>query len=422
MTFDLLIQGGRVIDPAGSRDAVLDVAISRGRIAAVADQIPASGARAVVDAAGLLVLPGLIDLHSHVFPDFTYWGIDPDLIAHDSGVTTWVDAGSAGALTLRGFRRQVVQRARARIKAFVNISSIGLIAPEYELCQPAYLDANLLRRALAGNLDFVVGIKVRMASPTVGTTGLLPLRRALEAASEHGLPIMVHIADAPPQIGEVLALMRPGDIVTHCCTGGTMKLVGSDGAPLDVARDALNRGIIFDVGHGAGSLNFASADGLLSAGIMPHVISTDLHQMSLHVDSLVSSDAVESPVIQFVAGADDRFDLPLCMSKFLALGAPLTDVVAAATSRPAAVLGLSDQIGSLRAGARADLGLFRLVDGSVSFTDVSGNVRTGNQRLVNVQTLIDGCRLTSPGMADEAPWVERVSSASSRGSSASSRG
>ena len=137
-----------------------------------------------------------------------------------------------------------------------------------------------------------------------------------------------------------------------------------------------DRGIILDVGHGAGSLNFASAAGLLSAGIMPHVISTDLHQMSLHVGSLVSSDAVESPVIRLREDTDDRLDLPLCMSKFLALGVPLTEVVAAATSHPAAAVGLSGQTGSLRAGAAADIGLFRLVDGPVSFADVSGDVRT----------------------------------------------
>jgi dihydroorotase len=408
MTFDLLIQGGRVIDPAASTDAVLDVAISRGRIASVDSQIPAASARQVVDASSLLVLPGLIDLHTHVFHDFTYWGVDPDLMAHDSGVTTWVDAGSAGAASLRAFRKHVVRRAGVRIKAFINISSIGLVGPEYELSEPSYLDVEMLRRAIAGNLDFLVGIKVRMASPTVGNTGLLALHRALEAADEVGLPIMVHISDAPPEIDEVLALLRPGDVVTHCCTGGSMKLVGSDGVPLKAAREALDRGVLLDVGHGAGSLNFASAGGMLAGGIMPHTISTDIHQMSRHVDSLLSSDAVDSPIIQFVAGTDDRLDLPQCMSKFLALGVPLTEVIAATTSHAAAFLGLGDEIGCLRPGSRADVGLFRLVVGPVSFTDVSGNVRTGNQRLVNVQTFADGCLLQSPGGADSAPWVERV--------------
>jgi dihydroorotase len=415
MTYDLLIQGGRVIDPAESRDATGDVAISKGRVASVADHIPAASAVRVIDATGLLVLPGLIDLHTHVFHDFGYWGVDPDLIAPSTGVTTWVDAGSAGALTLRGFRRQVVRRTEVRIKAFVNISSIGLVAPDFELSQPSYLDVDLLGRALAGNLDFVVGIKARMASPTVGSTGLLALHRALEVGAEHELPIMVHIADAPPEIGDVLALLRPGDIVTHCCTGGSMKLIDAAGAPLDSARAALDRGIILDVGHGAGSLNFASAAGLLAAGIMPHVISTDLHQMSLHVGSLVSSDAVESPVIQLREGTDDRLDLPLCMSKFLALGVPLADVIAAATSHPAAALGLGDQLGSLQTGVPADLGLFRLVDGPVSFTDVYGNVCTGNQRLVNVATFIDGRRLADPGSADMAPWVERIPSSAPAG-------
>jgi dihydroorotase len=415
MMFDLLIQGGRVIDPGGSRDAVLDVAIAGGQIASVAEGIPAASAAQVLDAAGLLVLPGLVDLHTHVFHDFGYWGVDPDLIAPGSGVTTWVDAGSAGALTLRAFRRHVVRRAAARIKAFVNISSIGLVAPDFELSQPSYLDVDLLRRSLPGNLDFVAGIKARMASPTVGTTGLLALRRALQAAEEHDLPVMVHIADAPPEVSDVLDLLRPGDIVTHCCTGGSMRLVDAAGAPLAAARAAYDRGVILDVGHGAGSLNFASAAAMLAAGLTPHVLSTDLHQMSLHVNALVSSDAVESPVIQVREGAHDRFDLPLCMSKFLALGVPLADVVAATTSHPAAALGLSGEIGSLRVGAPADLALFRLVEGPVSFTDVSGNVRTGKQRLVNVATFIDGSRLPDPGSADAAPWVERIPTEDSDG-------
>jgi dihydroorotase len=413
MMFDLLIRGGRVIDPAASTDAKLDVAISRGRIASVASDIPARSAREVVDAAGLLVLPGLIDLHTHVFHDFTYWGVDPDLMAHSSGVTTWVDAGSAGAASLRAFRKHIVRSAGVRIKAFINISLLGLVGPEYELSEPSYLDVELLRRAVAGNLDFLVGIKVRMASPTVGNTGLLALRRALEAADETGLPIMVHISDAPPEIGEVLTLLRPGDVVTHCCTGGSMKLVDSDGVPLKAAREALDRGVLLDVGHGAGSLNFASADAMLAAGIMPHTLSTDIHQMSRRVNSLVSSDAVDSPIVQYTA--DDPFDLPQCMSKFLALGVPLAEVIAATTSHAAAFLGMSGEIGCLTPGARADIGLFQLIDGEVSFTDVSGNVRVGSQRLVNVRTFADGCLLQNPGGADNAPWVERVAPGVSHG-------
>lgn len=415
MTFELLIRGGRVIDPAAATDAVLDVAISRGRIASVDSRIPAESARQVVDAAGLLVLPGLIDLHTHVFHDFTYWGVDPDLMAHDSGVTTWVDAGSAGAASLRAFRKHIVRSAEVRIKAFINISSIGLVGPEYELSEPSYLDPELLRRSLPGNLDFIVGIKVRMASPTVGRTGLLALHRALGVAEETGLPIMVHISDAPPEISDVLALLRQGDVITHCCTGGSMRLVDAQGKPVTAAVEALDRGVLLDVGHGAGSLNFASAEAMLAAGMMPHTISTDIHQMSRHVDSLISSDAVDSPIIQFRAGTDDRLDLPQCMSKFLALGMSLREVVAATTSRAAEFLGMAGEIGTLRPGARADVGLFRLVEAPLTFVDVSGNVRTGNQRLMNVQTIADGNRLQDPGGADSAPWVERVTTEVSHG-------
>ncbi len=181
-------------------------------------QIPADTALKVVDASGLLVFPGLIDLHTHVFHKCTYWGVDPDTMAYDSGVTTWVDAGSAGAMNLQGLREFVAKRAEVRIRAFVNVSLIGLIAPDFELRLPEYLDADLLARAVRDSAEIVVGIKVRMSSPTVGPDALLGLRVAREVADRYGLPIMVHVSDAPPQIAEVLALLRGGhrDPLLHC--------------------------------------------------------------------------------------------------------------------------------------------------------------------------------------------------------------
>jgi len=222
------------------------------------------------------------------------------------------------------------------------------------------------------------------------------------------LPLMVHISDAPPEITDVLALMREGDIVTHCFTAGTMKLVGDDALPLDEVRRALDRGVLLDVGHGAGGFAFSSAEALMSAGIPPHVISTDLHQMSRYASAVISNDAVASPVIRLRDEPSERLDLPLCMSKFLALGFSLFDVVTATTERPAAILRSAGEVGTLQPGARGDVGLFKLLEGDHVYRDVFGGSRSGTQRLFNLQTFVGGRLLRPPADTDTAPWVERV--------------
>ena len=350
MRFDLLISGGTVVNPGGA-EGELDVAVADGTVVALDRAIPRSSAAHVIDAHGLLVMPGLVDLHTHVFHKVTYWGIDPDPVASVSGVTTWNDAGSAGAFTLTGLREFVVDRSRVRITAFLNIATIGLVADDYECANLAYLDTELFARVADRNRDLVRGVKVRIGTPTVGDNGLEPLRRARRAAEDCGLPLMVHIASGPPDVGDVLALMRPGDILTHCCTGHSMKLVDDDGRLLQSAERAWDSGVLMDIGHGRGSFSFETAEALLAVGRAPDVISSDLHQLS-----------VKGPA----------FDLPTCMSKFLCLGMPLRAVVRAATSRPAEILGLEDELGTLCPGARADIALFRLDDGRFPLYDVAG--------------------------------------------------
>src|SRR4051812_8541755 len=235
--------------------------------------IPEESAFRVIDAEGQMVMPGLVDLHTHVFHKVTYWGIDPDPVASASGVTTWNDAGSAGGLTLPGLREFVADRARARITAFLNISNIGLVGENYECANAAYLDVDLFRRLADQNRDLVVGVKVRMGTPTVGDNGLEPLRLARRAAEECELPLMVHVAFGPPEIAEVIALMRPGDILTHCFTGLSMKIVDDDGNLHDVAKRAWDSGVVMDIGHGTGSFAYATAEPLMAAGRRPDVIS-----------------------------------------------------------------------------------------------------------------------------------------------------
>jgi dihydroorotase len=382
--FDLLIKNGLVIDPAAGYDGLLDVAIKRNRIAAVEANIPAEATFQVIDASEQIVTPGLIDLHTHIYRGATYWGINADVVGPRTGVTTWLDVGSAGAFNFPGFREFIVKPATVRIYAYLNISTIGLTAQNYELANLAYCDVPIFRRLADQHRDLIYGVKVRMGTPTVGTNGLLPLQRARQAADECALPLMVHIAVAPPTVEEVLAYLRPGDILTHCYTGQTMRLVDEHGAILDSARRAWQSGVIMDIGHGAGSFSFNSAEALIAAGYQPHVISTDIHQESIH---------------------GPMFDLPTVLSKFLHMGMSLPEVIRAATSRPAQVLGLEREIGSLAPGALADVALFRLHKGNFPLYDIHGQLREGGTLLRNTLTILNG-RPLAP-LADEppAPWI-----------------
>ena len=385
MRFDLLIKGGEIVDPGAGQNGRMDVAIKRDRIAAVDRDIPSEAAFQVIDARGLYVTPGLIDMHTHVYHRATFWGINPDPVAARSGVTTWLDVGSAGAFNWPGLREYVIKRAGVRIYALLNISAIGLTAQTGELANLDYCDVDLCCKLIDLHRDLVLGVKVRIDRNTTGASGLEPLRRARAAADRCELPLMVHIGIGPPGIAEVLALMKPGDILTHCFTGQSMRLVDAHGMLLDAARQAWEAGVIMDIGHGAGSFSFATAEALMGAGYRPDVISSDIHQMSIH-----------GPL----------FDLPTCMSKFLCLGMSFPEVIRATTARPAEVLGLQHELGALKPGALADLALFRIEQGRFPLYDIHMTMREGHQLLRNTLTILNGRPL--PALADDppAPWIE----------------
>jgi len=384
MRFDLLIKNGTLIDPSQGLNGAFDVAVKRNRIAAVDRDIPAQSAARVIDATGQIVTPGLVDLHTHVYYGATFWGVQADPVAARSGVTTWLDVGSAGAFNVIGFRDYVVRPSRARIYALLNISSIGLTAMTYELANLNYCDVEMCCRLIEANSDFVLGVKARIDANTVGANGIEPLKRARQAADRVGLPLMVHIGIAGPSVGDVLAHLRPGDILTHCFTGQTMRIVDDDGRLLDDARRAWDAGVIMDIGHGAGSFSFETAEALMSAGRKPDVISSDIHQISVH---------------------GPMFDLPTVMSKFLLLGMSLEEVVRAATTRPAEVLGLQDEAGTLRPGAYADIALFRLCAGDYTFYDVFMNARPGRHLLCNTLTVLNGRPMERMPDGPIAPWI-----------------
>lgn len=368
MGFDTVITGGRVIDPASGIDDIRDVAISDGRIAAIESGIDTAEATSVIDAAGQIVTPGLVDLHTHIYWGVTYWGIEADPVAAQTGVTTWLDVGSSGAYTFPGFRRYVVEQTRARVFALLNLSSIGLVAQSWELSNLDYCNVELAESIVEENRDLILGIKARIDRNTTRGTGIRPLKLARELADRVGLPLMAHIGLGPPTIDDVADLLRPGDILTHCFTGGDMRIVGEDGRVNQKIRDLQAQGLILDIGHGTGSFSFETATAMLDQGVLPDVISSDIHQ---------------------TARQGPAFDLPTTMSKFLNLGLSLPDIIARATTNAASAMRRPD-LGTLAIGAPADVALFQLQEGEFTYYDAPMNALPGTQRLVNVETLVDG--------------------------------
>ena len=392
-SFDLLIQNGRVIDPGGHGEGQFDVAIADGRIAAVGPHLPSDSVGETIDATGLLVTPGLVDLHTHVYWGATYWGIEADPVAARSGVTTWLDVGSAGSYNFPGFRRWIAEASQSRIYSLLNLSSIGLTANTYELANLDYCNVGLAEQIVNQNRDVILGIKARIDHNTTRGTGIEPLRRARELADRVGLPLMVHIGSGPPEIQEILPLLRPGDILTHCCTGGTHRLIDAERQILPRVKELRDQGLVLDIGHGTGSFSFDSAEAFLAAGILPDVISSDIHQMS-----------VQGPM----------FDLPTTLAKFLALGLSLSQTIERATIRPAHAMGKTE-LGTLKVGAPADVALFAPREGQFTFYDVAMKARPGKLQLDNVRTIVGGKTLPR---APERPlhfWATRPAAQKSVG-------
>lgn len=418
MRFDLLLKGGHVIDAEAGYNGRLDVAVKRDQIAAVESDIPKDVAFRVIDVTGHYVTPGMIDLHAH-FQLGTYWGIDADAVGSNTGVTTWVDAGSPGALTLPQFRQTVATLSEVRVYTFVNISYIGLIAQDYELSNPEYCDSVLLERVVNLHRDIVVGIKVR-AGRSGGGKDLEPMRRARRVADRLELPIMVHISTAPPTLEDILQFLKPGDIVTHAFTGQTMKLLDDQGKIRDAARRAIENGLILDLGHGAGSFSFESAEALTRQGYWPHVISTDIHWLAIFGPNLMDplkgsafgdlsdSQDTRSIVVNVKGDGKPVFSILTCMDKLRLLGMSLPDVVRAVTSRPAEILGKKGELGTLKPGARADIAVLDIAQGNFDLHDIHGNVRQSKEQLRHVMTILDGRPWDPIPLPSPPPWINFV--------------
>jgi dihydroorotase len=372
MQFATLLKGGHLIDPKNNIDAPMDLAINDGKVAAVDSDIPAAQAQTVLDVSGLYITPGLIDIHTHMYATPGYrkaWAGDhsilPDGFSFRTGVTAMVDTGSAGWRTLEDFRNRVLERFDTRMFAFVNIVGMGMVSNDLEQ-NVADMDVERTAAVMREHEDFVVGAKT---AHYVGTEWV-SVDRSLAAGKAAGMPTMIDFGAFPrqrPYYELVTQHMAPGDITTHMFLGD-VPWIDSNGKVLDYLYKARQRGIIFDVGHGAGSFYWRNAVPAIEQGFYPDSISTDLHTLNMN-------------------GA--MMDMATVMSKFLVMGMPLEEVIRESTINPAREIG-HDELGHLSIGAVADVAALQRMQGDFAYLDVRGGRFEGKERLFCELTLKDG--------------------------------
>ena len=384
--FDLVIKGGELLDPGQKLRARRDIGIRAGKIEAIEADIPAARASRLLDASGRLVLPGLVDLHSHVYPYGSAIGIPADELVPFQGTTTMVSAGDAGANNFAAFRRYVAAQTRTRLYAFVHIANIGLAGfPEPELFHLGFAHPEEAGRTVAENADIAIGVKVRMSENVINQAGIEPLKRAIRATeiAGGGARVMCHIGGVatPELMREILDTLRKDDILTHCFSGapnnaGRFTNIVQDGKLLPEALAAKKRGVIFDIGHGGGSFDFTVAEAAMQQGAMPDTISSDIHVFSGNTPGM--------PYLTWV------------MSKFLALGLQLEQVLRMASSVPGAIINRLPKLGTLQVGAPADATLVEIVNGPVEFVDTRNNKRPGNAYIRPLQSVLGGVPFGRP--------------------------
>ncbi|MDO3409772.1 amidohydrolase/deacetylase family metallohydrolase [Saccharibacillus sp. CPCC 101409] len=371
MQHDLVIHGGTVIDPSAGRRGAYDIAVSDGKIAAVAQPGSLAGTGAQeLDASGYYAVPGLIDLHAHVFESVEGMGARADTVGVLQGVTTVVDAGSSGEKNFERFLRDSVEKNATDVKAWLNISSLGLEGGKSELKNTAALHMDRTVERIAQFPQIIIGIKARMSGSVVQGSGVEPLRIAKAAARRARVPVMAHIGNAPPALSEVLDLLEEGDVVTHAFHGKPGGILAEDGRLIPEARAALDRGVLLDVGHGSASFSFRVMEQARRLGVHPNSISTDIY-----LDNWRSG-----PV----------YSQTLTMTKLLALGYSLEQVVEMSTLAPAKVLKQGDRLGTLQEGTPADITLLKLVDEPAELVDADGQTLTAQQVLKAGYAVKDG--------------------------------
>ena len=380
--YDLIVKGGTVIDPSQGLNGINDIAVEDGKIARVAPDIPSEEAARVLDVKGKLVVPGLIDLHTHVYDGVNGNGVEADIGGVRAGVTTMVDAGSSGCDTFGGFPRHIIPNSATEIICFLHICRTGL-ATTPDIFSPASIDLDKTIQ-VASESGAISGIKARMVSPALEIMGMEMPRLAKQAAREAGVKLMVHIGDTekrydPNVIRDLLPILEEGDIVTHLFTANPGGVVDSDGRLVPEAQEAKDRGVWLDTAHGRSNFSFDVGQRILDQGLLPHCISTDLtlpgRQRTVH-------------------------SMTEMMTRFLAMGFTMDQVVTMSTLNPAQAIGEDDRLGSLQAGKQADISVLQIEDGDWLLYDVLGDSRRHDKALVPVVTV-------KRGEVFEAGWGPR---------------
>ena len=374
---DLLLKGGEVIDPSQDIRAKLDVAVTNGVISAVAPDIDPSGVARVINADGKIVIPGMIDLHTHVYEGVNQNGINPDLAGVRSGVTTVLDAGSAGCYTFGGFPRYVVPRAKTNIFCLLHISRVGL-SYQPDTSRREDIDLEETVSVIRANKPLIQGVKIRAVGPGVPRMGVEMVRLAKQAASEGGVRLMVHIGDRsiadgdgtePTITRQLLPLLDKGDIITHLFSGNPGRIIDENGTVIREILEAQARGVFLDTAHGRQNFSFDVAKAALDQGVQPRSISTDMTPPG-RINTVHSMTEM--------------------LARFMALGFSLEDVIRMTTANPASALGMEDTLGSLAVGRAADISVLKEETGDWLFHDTEGGTLRGDKALVPVVTVKDG--------------------------------
>jgi dihydroorotase len=370
--FDLLLTGGTVLNPATKLNEKLDVGVTGDRVTAIQANLPHAGAKKVLDVTGCYVTPGLIDFHVH-----SYWGVNPygcnlDSLCLATGVTTTMDAGSAGPVNFLGFRKLVHEQSKTRMLGFVALAQHGVLNTPGELLHLGFADSDGAAETVGNNRDIGIGIKVRMHKKAIGENSRGALRLAIKAGEATRTPVMVHVGDTAIGMDEIADTLRGGDVITHCYTPQRPSIVDDSGKLLPLVRKAKERGVIFDVGHAGGHFDFELVQRAMGEGILPDIISSDLH------------GRLKQPGFGVVG------DLPTTLTKFLPLGLSLEQIIANCTVNAARAVGWQDRIGSLEVGREADIAVLQIIDEPVTLRDSVGAEKLHKQRIAARWTIRAG--------------------------------
>ena len=389
LTYDLLLKGGRIVDPANDRDGAFDIAVKDGRIAAISPEISAADAQETIDISGKLALPGMIDTHAHVYEHVTgKFGLNPDMVGVGSGVTTLVDQGGPSCMTIPGFREFIVKPSASRVMCFISCYLVGGLEGHLypELYGPGGVNVAHTSRAATAHADLVRGIKAHAEIGGASRWGLEVIKLGKEIARSTGLPLYIHLGqlwptedqatvDADEVVRALMPLMEPGDILAHPFTRHPGGFVSAEtGEVHPVVWEAIDRGVKVDVGHGS-HFSFDMAHRVIQAGLRPDTLGADMHGLNVRKPQTEFSNG-ERETHPFFGVAP--FSLSIAMSELLALGMTLSETVATVTSNAAAMLGESDRLGALTPGRAADISVLDKLSGRFRFTDNSGDEMTAD--------------------------------------------